>query len=523
MLLPNHNNKCYTKGVYIIMDENYNNQYSENLYNSAEPQAAVTPADTAASATAPTPTPSPAPSQYPSYYDATAPAPYASPASSSYTAPAAADGGKSKKKKDKKGVGAGAIVAIALCCSILGGAFGSAGTALIIKNIKQEDVKPANTQVSNMFEGERTPTVLETNVVDTSKVLTQAELYAQNVNSVVGITTSITTNYWGYKTTAAASGSGFIITEDGYILTNHHVIENSNSIKVALYNGDTYEAELIGYDESNDIAVIKIDAKGLTPVVLGSSDELNVGDEVVAIGNPLGELTFSLTSGYVSALNREITLSSNVTMDLIQTDCAINSGNSGGPLFNMYGEVIGITNAKYSSSGSSNEASIDNIGFAIPIDNVRSIFKSIIENGYVSKPFIGVSVADVSTETQSYGLPAGAAVKEIVEDSPAQKAGLEINDIITEVNGKEIKTSSDLVDTVKSASAGDVLKLKVYRQGKMIEIDITVSEKIQSAKQDETADAESQATPEGSQQQEGQPNNPWEGWDIPDWFFRFGF
>lgn len=211
-------------------------------------------------------------------------------------------------------------------------------------------------------------------------------------------------------------------------------------------------------------------------------------------------------------------------MDLIQTDCAINSGNSGGPLFNMYGEVIGITNAKYSGNGSSNEASIDNIGFAIPIDNVRSIFKSIIENGYVSKPFIGVSIADVSAETQSYGLPAGAAVKEIVEDSPAQKAGLEINDIITEVNGKEIKSSSDLSDTVKGASVGDVLKLKVYRQGKTIDVDITVSEKIQSAKQDEAADTESQATPEdGQQQQEGQPSNPWDGWDIPDWFFRFGF
>lgn len=393
----------------------------------------------------------------------------------------------------------------------------------MLKSSKQEEAKPANSQVSQMFEGERTPTVLETNAIDTSKVLTQAELYAQNVNSVVGITTSITTNYWGYKTTAAASGSGFIITEDGYILTNHHVIENSNSIKVALYNGETYKAELIGYDESNDIAVIKIDAKGLTPVVLGSSDELNVGDEVVAIGNPLGELTFSLTSGYVSALDREITLSSNVTMDLIQTDCAINSGNSGGPLFNMYGEVIGITNAKYSGNGSSGEASIDNIGFAIPIDNVRSIFKSIIENGYVSKPYIGVSVADVSSETQSYGLPAGAAVKEIVEGSPAEQAGLEINDIITEANGKEIKSSSDLVDMVKSASVGDVLKLKVYRQGKTIDIDITVSEKIQSAKQDEAADAESQATPEGGQQQEGQPSNPWDGWDIPDWFFRFGF
>lgn len=512
------------------MDENYNNEYSGNLYNSTEPQAAVTPAAETASqasapAPAPTPAPSPAPAQssYPNYYDATSPISYASPAPAPYTAPAPADDGKSKKKKEKKGVGAGAIVAIALCCSLLGGAFGSAGTALMIKNSNQNDVKPANTQISQMFEGVRTPTVLETNAIDTSKILTQAELYAQNVNSVVGITTSITTNYWGYKTTAAASGSGFIITEDGYILTNHHVIENSNSIKVALYNGETYEAELIGYDESNDIAVIKIDAKGLTPVVLGSSDELNVGDEVVAIGNPLGELTFSLTSGYVSALDREITLSSNVTMDLIQTDCAINSGNSGGPLFNMYGEVIGITKAKYSGSGSSNEASIDNIGFAIPIDNVRSIFKSIIENGYVSKPYIGVSVADVSTETQSYGLPAGAAVKEIVDDSPAQKAGLEINDIITEVNGKEIKSSSDLVDAVKSSSVGDVLKLKVYRQGKTIDIDMTVSEKIQSAKQDGSANAESQATPEGGQQQDGQQTNPWEGWDIPDWFFRFGF
>lgn len=493
------------------MNETHNNEYQENLYNNAASQDVSAPtAETASAASVP----SPAQALYHDRYDAAAPIPYAS---------APDDGGKSKKKKEKKGVGAGAIVAVALCCSILGGAFGSAGTALMIKNTEKEYAKPANAQTSNMFEGTRTPTLLETNAIDTSKILTQAELYAQNVNSVVGITTSITTNYWGYKTTAAASGSGFIITEDGYILTNHHVIENSNSIKVALYNGETYEAELIGYDESNDIAVIKIDAKYLTPAILGSSNALNVGDEVVAIGNPLGELTFSLTSGYVSALDREITLSSNVTMDLIQTDCAINSGNSGGPLFNMYGEVIGITNAKYSGSGSSSEASIDNIGFAIPIDNVRSIFKSIIENGYVSKPFIGVSVADVSAETQSYGLPAGAAVKEIVEDSPAQKAGLEINDIITEVNGKEIKSSSDLVDTVKSSAVGDVLKLKVYRQGKTIDIDMIVSEKIQSAKQNETADAESQATPEGGQQQNGQPTNPWDGWSIPDWFYRFGF
>ena len=186
------------------------------------------------------------------------------------------------------------------------------------------------------------------------------------------------------------------------------MINGANSITVTLYDGSKYEAELIGEDASNDIAVLKIEAQNLTPVVLGSSDSLKVGEDVVAIGNPLGELTFSLTKGTVSALNRAITLSSGVTMNLIQTDCAINSGNSGGALFNLYGEVVGITNAKYSSSGYSGQASIDNIGFAIPINSVRDIVTSIIEKGYISKPYIGVSVSNVSAESQSYGLPQGA-------------------------------------------------------------------------------------------------------------------
>ena len=426
----------------------------------------------------------------------------------------------------KKGGKAAKVVALLLACALVGGGSGFGAAALMQKQSApaSNSVSSASSDASVMLEGQRQTAALQVASIDTSKALTPSEVYAQNVNSTVGITTSITTNYFGYQTTGAAAGSGFILTADGYILTNYHVVESSDSIKVTTYDGTSYDAQLIGYDESNDIAVLKIDATDLTPVVLGDSDTLNVGDSVVAIGNPLGELTFSLTTGVVSALDRPVTFSTGSTMNLIQTDCAINSGNSGGALFNLYGEVIGITNAKYSSSSASSEASIDNIGFAIPIDNVRSIFKSIIENGYVSKPFIGVSIADVSAETQSYGLPAGAAVKEIVEDSPAQKAGLEINDIITEVNGKEIKSSSDLSDTVKGASVGDVLKLKVYRQGKTIDVDITVSEKIQSAKQDEAADTESQATPEdGQQQQEGQPSNPWDGWDIPDWFFRFGF
>lgn len=360
------------------------------------------------------------------------------------------------------------LVAVGLVLALLMGLLGSAiGNSLFGKGS------------TTIYEGQRESSVIDVAKVDTGKLMTPAEVYAANVNSTVGITTSVTTNFWGFQTTSAASGSGFILTEDGYVLTNYHVIESSNSISVTLYDGKSYDAVLIGYDESSDIAVLKIDAEGLTPVVLGDSDNLNVGDSVVAIGNPLGELTFSLTSGAVSALNREITLSNSVTMNLIQTDCAINSGNSGGALFNLYGEVIGITNAKYSGSGSG--ASIDNIGFAIPINHVRGIVESIIENGYVAKPYIGVNVSDVSEETMGYGLPAGAAVKAVSEDSPAEKAGLQVNDIITAVNGKEISGRTGLSEAVSAASVGDTLTLTVYRQGNTISVDVTVGEQIQSA------------------------------------------
>ena len=352
---------------------------------------------------------------------------------------------------------------------------------------------------STMMEGVREKSVLDITAIDTSKEMTPAEVYAANVNSTVGITTSVTTNFWGFHTTSAAAGSGFILTDDGYIITNHHVIENSDSITVSLYDGTTYEAELIGYDASNDIAVLKVEAEGLTPVVSGDFENLNVGDSVIAIGNPLGELTFSLTSGAVSALDREITLSNSVTMELIQTDCAINSGNSGGALFNLYGEVVGVTNAKYSGSGGG--ASIDNIGFAIPINHVKDIIKSIIENGYITKPYIGVSVTDVSRETQSYGLPKGAAVRSIAEDGPAADTGLEESDIITAINGEEIDGSKALVDAVRNASAGDELVFKVYRKGESIERKVIVGEDVQPARADEKSEEENQGN--------GQMTFPW--------------
>ena len=423
-------------------------------------------------------------------------------------------------EQKKKGGKAGKIVALLLACALVGGGSGFGAAALMQKNAsaQPQSTTQASSDASVMLEGKRQTAALQVASIDTGTVLTPSEVYAQNVNSTVGITTSITTNYFGYQTTAAAAGSGFILTQDGYILTNYHVVENSNSITVTTYDGTAYDAQLIGYDESNDIAVLKVDATDLTPVVLGDSDTLNVGDTVVAIGNPLGELTFSLTTGAVSALNRPVTFSTGTTMNLIQTDCAINSGNSGGALFNLYGEVIGITNAKYSSSSSSSEASIDNIGFAIPIDQVRSIFESIITNGYIVKPYIGVTVSDVSSESQSYGLPQGAAVRSVTENGPAAEAGLQKNDIITTVNGETITGSNDLVKLVTSSSAGDTLELTVYRQGQTLTLTLTVGEQKTDALPAQTTE-DTQQPQQGYYDNGGQSDNQFGG----SWPFGFGF
>ena len=410
---------------------------------------------------------------------------------------------QSSPKKCKKGKAGIRFFATALCFSLIGTVFG-AGGAILVDHLREQEDAVDQEQLTVMVEGLRQPSTIETIHLDTGKELTAAEVYAANVNSTVGITTSVTTNVWGFQTTSAASGSGFIISTDGYILTNYHVIDDADSISVALFDGTTYDAALIGYDESNDIAVLKVDAENLPPVILGDSDDLNVGDQVLAIGNPLGELTFSLTSGLVSAMDREVTLSSSVTMNLIQTDCAINSGNSGGALFNLYGEVIGVTNAKYSSSSSS-EASIDNIGFAIPINSIRSIVESIIEKGYIANPYIGISVLDISEEMQMYGVPSGIAVQSVSESSPAAEAGLQTGDVITAVNGTTMD-SSTLVEFVSTSSVGDQLVLDLYRQGETMKITIIIGEQIQSAlAKEETQQAQSNS------QSQFMPGNPFGG------------
>lgn len=326
---------------------------------------------------------------------------------------------------------------------------------------------------STVLQGDRDYTVLNTGVVDTSEEHTAAEIYAANVNSTVGISTSIDYNYYGSKTTAAVSGSGFILTDDGYIVTNYHVIQDAKEVKVTTFDNKSYPAEIIGYDEDNDIAVLKIDAQGLTPVILGDSDSMNVGDDVVAIGNPLGELSFSLTKGCISALNRTITID-NKPMTLIQTDCAINSGNSGGALFNMYGEVIGITNAKYSNNGGT-DASIESIGFAIPINTVRGMIESIIEKGYVSKPYIGV-YAETVTPNTDYKATSGIGIHDIIPGSPAERAKLKKGDVIIKIDGQYVTDIAELKSNIARAGIGGKLELTILRDGKEITVEVDVEE-----------------------------------------------
>lgn len=428
------------------------------------------------------------------------------------------------------------VIALALCCSLVGGAAGAGGVIAydafrgndqVVERTGDRDGKGVGDKNDGgkdtkdddgpkMRVGKRDSDQGEVETVDTSKELTASEIYSANVNSTVGIQTSVTTNYFGYQTQAAASGSGFILSSDGYIVTNYHVVEDANSIKVTTYDNNTYDAELVGYDESNDIAVLKVDAAGLTPVILGDSDDMQVGDDVVAIGNPLGELTFSLTSGTVSALNRQITIN-NQAMNLIQTDCAINSGNSGGALFNSHGEVIGITNAKYSSSGSQQAASIDNIGFAIPINTVRNIVTSIIDNGYIEKPYLGITCYTLSNDYRNSSSAAGTTgvvVQDVERGGPAEEAGISSGDVITEIDGSAIKSTSELTSLLSRHKEGDVITLTVYRDGELLTIKVTLGVRQQAALPYDQKQQDQDQSNQRQQDQQAAPGGQ-SGWGWP--------
>ena len=357
------------------------------------------------------------------------------------------------------------VTALALCCALLGGAVGG-GVAYYAGN------RPGETSVNV---SSRPATQVSVNTVDGKNAMSDAEVYAAGVNSVVSINVTGTsgTNFFGQAVQTASAGSGFILTKDGYIVTNYHVVKDGETVKVTLYNGDEYEAKYVGGDEDYDIAVIKVEAADLQPVTLGDSGSLNVGDHVLAIGNPLGELTFSMSGGMVSCVNRAINVDG-TPFNMIQTDASINPGNSGGPLMNLYGEVVGIVSAKYSSTG--NE-SVEGLGFAIPINDVFAMIQDIMTNGYVTnKPYLGVTAGTMTEQMAAqyrYDITSGVFIYSVEEDSAADQAGLKMGDVITKVDGTAITSMEDLTVAKKQYSAGDTCTLTVYREGQETTVELT--------------------------------------------------
>ena len=322
---------------------------------------------------------------------------------------------------------------------------------------------------------------------------TPSQVYAANVSSVVLITNKVIS---AQGSVSSSGGSGFIVSKDGYIITNHHVVDGGGSITVITTDGTEYAATLVGSDDANDVALLKVNALNLRPVTLGSSADLMVGDQVAAIGNPLGELTSTMTVGYISAKGRDIT-TDGFAINMLQTDAAINSGNSGGPLFNMRGEVVGITTAKYSGNSASG-ASIEGIGFAIPIDDVLDILSDLANFGYVTGGYLGVMVSDMDTEAASYyGMPVGAYVQEVTAGYAAQRAGLRAKDIIVELGGYEVRNVNSLTRALRHFKAGDETVIVVYRGGQKLSLPIVLDAK----PVEESAATTPETTPENSNTQ----------------------
>ena len=391
-----------------------------------------------------------------------------------------------KPKKNRLGL---KIAALALACALIGGAAGAGITHHAFASAHgSTQIEVSDRQVAEVRQVK----------VDGKQQLTMPEVYAANVNSVVSINITATSdpNFFGQTTQTAGAGSGFILTPDGYIVTNYHVVGDADTVKVTLYNGDSYDAKYIGGDEDYDIAVIKIDAENLPNVTLGDSDSLNVGDHILAIGNPLGELTFSMSEGIASSVNRAIDVDG-TPFNMIQVTAAINPGNSGGPLFNEYGEVVGIVSAKYSSYASQ---SVEGLGFAIPINDVAAMIQDIMTNGYVSnKAYLGITPGTMNEQMAAqyrYDVTKGVFIYSVEDGSAADKAGLKMGDVIMKIDGTDVDSYQDLVALKKKYSAGDESTFTIYRDGKQQDVSVTWG-----------AVPADQATDNNSQSQQSQNNN----------------
>ena len=363
------------------------------------------------------------------------------------------------------------LACMCLVCALVGGLVGGFISWNAVKGnladgtAKDNSVKP----ISGTTVGKRVST----------ETASANEIYELGCKQTVGVSLESTrANIFGQQSASAVAGTGFIITPDGYIMTNYHVIESAqkseHKIQVLFKDKSSFEAKIVGFDEDNDVAVLKIDASDLSPVSIGNSDDIAVGDSVFAIGNPLGELDFSMTSGRVSALDRSITIERNGTaINMFQFDAAINSGNSGGPVYNESGEVIGIATAKVGSYG------VEGLGFAIPINDAADIANELITKGYISgKAYMGVNIDNryTSVYAQYYSMPEGAYVYNVESGGCAEKSGLAAGDIITKVGSEAIGGYSDLNAAIKSFKAGESTEIVVYRGGEYVTLRITFDE-----------------------------------------------
>ena len=382
---------------------------------------------------------------------------------------AAASKPPKKRRKHSGGRIARSAVALVLAAAMgfaggfVGARVGNAGNKVVIQQVERTDSSTASgTAVSSS--GMTTSQVSEMVSPSVVVITTEQVVYSQ-------------WSWYGQNQVESGAGSGVIISSDGYILTCAHVVSGASQITVTI--GDTdYTATVVGEDDTSDVAVLKIDATGLTPATVGDSDSLSVGDSVLAVGNPLGELGGTVTSGIVSALNRSVTIqgtSSTNTMSLIQMDASVSPGNSGGGLFNMNGELIGLVNAKSSSSDA------EGLGFAIPINDAIQVAQDLLENGYVSgRPYMGITyiaVTDAQTAAQFNVNAYGVYVVDVVQGGPADKAGLKVGDRIVSIDGTEIAQKDDLGTLMQQHTAGDTLSITVARDGQMQTVSLTLGEK----------------------------------------------
>jgi serine protease Do len=387
------------------------------------------------------------------------------------------------------------LLALCLCFTLIGGVLGGVvGTnadyvqGLLGLNSPVEDQPGADGSGAGIGEADATKPV----VYQPGVAMSWEEVYRQHNQSVVAISTETASrNVFGQTTTIPAAGSGFVLTEDGYVATNNHVIDGATSIVVILPDGSSYKARLIGQDVTNDLAVLKIDAENLTALEWGDSEALSVGSPVAAIGNPLGELANSMTSGIISALDRSINIDG-TPMTMLQIDASVSPGNSGGPLFNQYGQVIGLVSAKTVSQG------VEGIGFAIPASIARDILDQIIQIGYVPRPSLGLTVYEIDASmARYYDLPVGLYLISVEEGSCADKAGLRNGDVVISFDGHAVATQDELVALRDAHKPGDTVEAEYSRDGQLLTASLVLDEAAGTAATQENQFPWSQQQPSG--------------------------